>query len=37
MNDKDVIIAQLQKEVRDLRALVTQLCDEIARLKNQFF
>jgi transposase len=42
MDDKDVIIAQLQKEnaelheqLQEFRALVAQLRDEIARLKNQ--
>ncbi|MBN1555992.1 MAG: IS66 family transposase [Phycisphaerae bacterium] len=35
MDDKDVIIARQQKEIEELRALVTQLRDEIARLKNQ--
>ena len=35
MNDKDVIIARLQNEARELRELVTKLRDEIARLKNQ--
>lgn len=35
MDDKDVIIAQLQQENAELRALIAQLRDEIARLKNQ--
>jgi transposase len=35
MDDKDVIIAQLRQENTELRALVAQLRDEIARLKNQ--
>ena len=35
MDDKDVIIARQQKEIEELRALVAQLRDEIARLKNQ--
>ena len=35
MDDKDVIIARQQREIEDLRTLVAQLRDEIARLKNQ--
>lgn len=34
MDDKDVIIAQFQKENSELRVLVAQLRDEIARLKK---
>ncbi len=34
MNDRDVIIAQLRKENTELRILVTQLRDKIARLEK---
>jgi cell division protein FtsB len=34
MDDKDVIIAQLQKENSELRALVAELRDKIARLEK---
>lgn len=34
MDDKDVIIARQQKEIEELRALVTQLRDKIARLEK---
>jgi transposase len=34
MDDKDVIIAQQQKEIEELRALVVQLRDKIARLEK---
>ena len=35
MDDKDVIIARQQREIEELRELIVQLRDEIARLKNK--